>query len=269
MSKTKFAIKKLAISLPDNTEMILWFDGNSKITAGNGTFYKPTANSFSLIQKEDCPFATEICKSVCYVNNLEKAEVRVHSKFKHNSKIIRIILGNTIIQEIAKEAFVEYIRHYCSKGFRWHVSGDIFSMEYARFITSICKKVPNVLFWIYTRSFDYLGELFRIQNLAVNLSMDKNNISEALLAHQKFGFRICYLTIDGRVPDWLPVGSVIFPSCNLRGRDLSDPTTHDWWQSLSQIQRKMICPADFFGQSKERRCGPCKKCLITTQYPIL
>ena len=190
MSKTKFALEELIIPLPDNTEITLWFDGNGKITKGNGTFDKPVANSFSLVQKDDCPFATEICKSVCYVNNLEKTEVRVHDKFKHNSKAIREILNNPVTQKIVEDAFAQYIRRFCSNGFRWHVSGDIFSVEYAKFITSICKKVPRVRCWIYTRSFDYLSELYEIQNLAVNLSADKENINEAKKDLDKgFGYK--------------------------------------------------------------------------------
>lgn len=268
MLKTEFTLEKLIITISNNTQVVLWFDGNGKITKNNGTFENPVANSFSLVQKDDCPFATKICKSVCYVNNLEKAEIEIHNKFKHNSKRIREILNNPVTQEIVEEAFAQYIQLYCSNGFRWHVSGDVFSREYARFIASICKKIPNVFCWIYTRSFDYLGLLHGIQNLVINLSADEENINEAREAHMKFGFRICYLTINGKIPDWLPTGSVIFPSYNLRGKDLDDPATSSWWQSLSEIQKKMVCPADFFGQNEKNRCGPCKKCLIVKQNPI-
>jgi len=269
MHKTKFALKELEILLFNKTKIILWFDGNGKITAGNGTFEKPTANSFSLVQQTDCPFATEICKSVCYVNGLKESAPDVYDKYKHNSRAMREILNNTDLTDLTVKAFAEYIGNNCSKGFRWHVSGDIFSMKYAQFIASVCRKVPSIRFWIYTRSFNYLLPLFKIQNLVINLSADKDNAKEAVLARNRFGFRICYLTASGEVPEGLPIGSVIFPSYNLRGRDLPDPTTSVWWQSLSYTQKKMVCPADFFGQSEERRCGPCRKCLASMQYPLL
>lgn len=258
---TKFALKPCKITMHDGMEFEFWFDGNGKITVGNGTFENPTANSFSLVQKDDCPFATPICKKACYVNRLEEAEVEVHNKFKCNSISIREILENPSYREKAMEVFAEWIYTNCQNGFRWHVSGDIFSMEYARFIECVSGKT-QILSWLYTRSFEYLEPIARVKNLIVNLSADEDNFAEALKVHEEFGFRICYMTIDGKVPSRLPEGSVIFPSYELRGRDLPDPKQAPWWQSLSMEERRMVCPPDFFGQSEKLRCGPCTKCLV-------
>ena len=115
-------------------------------------------------------------------------------------------------------------------------------------------------FWLYTRSFAFVGLLGFADNLTVNLSADADNWEEALACHQRTGARLCYLTRDGSIPE-LPENSVIFPGYPLRGRDLADPTSSPWWQSLTPAQRKMVCYADAFGQSEERRCGPCTKCL--------
>jgi len=259
MPKTKFTIEKLVIPIHGEEDIIFWFDGNGKITLDNGTFEKPAANSFSLVHKKDCPGATEICKSVCYVNGLEKNEKEVHDKYLHNSRVIKEVLGNPEYRNIAIRFFAKWIRRNCHKGFRWHVSGDIFSIEYAEFIASVCR-MSRVFSWIYTRSFEYVEPLHCIANLVVNLSADEENWGQAVKAHDEFGFRICYMTVDGTVPP-LPEGSVIFPSYELRGRDLPDPKQAPWWQSLTLEQRRMVCPPDFFGQSEKNRCGPCNKCL--------
>ncbi|OGN16219.1 MAG: hypothetical protein A3C81_02540 [Candidatus Yanofskybacteria bacterium RIFCSPHIGHO2_02_FULL_46_19] len=259
---TKFALKPLFIVMPDGVTKTFWFDGNGKITVGNGTFVQPVANSFSLVQVEDCPFATKLCGSVCYVHRLEKAEAEVHSKYRYNSVTIREVLRDHTYAGTVREMFASYIYAYARKGFRWHVSGDIFSLEYAEFIAAICKMTPGVMQWIYTRSFPYVEPLLNIENLAINLSADAENYAKALVLHERHGLRMCYMTVDGSLPPDLPAGSVIFPSHELRGRELPDPKQAPWWQTLAPQQKRMVCPPDFFGQSEHLRCGPCRKCLL-------
>ena len=260
--KTKFALAQLSVTMPDGNIITFWFDGNGKITVGNGTFVKPTANSFSLVQVQDCPFATPICKSVCYVHRLEKAEQEVHEKYQHNSRVIREVLADPAYRTIVEEKFALWIQQNCPFGFRWHVSGDIISFTHACFIRSVCDKAPNVPFWIYTRSFPYIKPLLDAKNLVINLSADKDNWHKALELHKDLKLRICYMTVEGKVPQDLPRGSVIFPSHELRGRDLLNPISAWWWQSITPEQKQMVCPPDFFGQSERWRCCPCKKCLV-------
>lgn len=267
MSETKFALKELPIMMPDEKVISLWFDGNGKITLNNGTFENPVANAFSLVQVKDCPFATPTCTSVCYVHKLEKAEQEVHDKYQRNSKAIREIISQENYWDIAVAKMVEYIKTNCQAGFRWHVSGDIFSEEYAYFVAMVSASVHPIKCWIYTRSFRYVPPLLGVSfstgvdNLIVNLSCDIDNYQEAKRVHEVYGLRLCYLTVKGEVPKDLPPGSVIFPSYELRGRDLSKPTDADWWKTLSMSQKQMVCPPDFFGQGPNTRCGPCQKCL--------
>lgn len=261
MYVTKFALEQLFVPINDGRKIEFWFDGNSKITDGNGSFDNPVANAFSLIQIADCPYATPTCQSVCYVNRLEIAETEVHSKYHINSVSIREILKKPRDLVYTATVFSRWIEENCPAGFRWHVSGDIFSLEYAYFISLVCELIPEIPFWIYTRSFKYLEPLYGIKNLMVNLSADVDNFTEAIKFHKTYDFRICYLTVDGSLPDVLPDNSVIFPAHNLRGQYLDKPFESSWWQSLTLDQRKIVCPADFFGQSPSRRCGPCQKCL--------
>ena len=261
---TKFALCELKVSMSDGVLVTFWFDGNSKVTLNNSTFDKPAANAFSLVHIKDCPFATEICKSVCYVNKLEKAEKEVYGKYVSNSEAIRLVLSRPDYLATVVAAFANYIRQNCADGFRWHISGDIFSLGYAEFIREVCMSVSDVPFWIYTRSFSYLEPLVDIPNLVVNLSADKDNLIEAMIHAVVYNLRICYMTVDDEIPNVLADDSVIFPSYNrrYRGEHLFRASGIFWFNyGLLARERRMICPADFFGQSEHFRCGVCKKCL--------
>lgn len=259
--KTQFTSSRL-----DVNGLYFFFDGNSKITCGNGTFDQPGANSFSLPHVSDCPYSTPTCEANCYVHRLEAAESVLYKKYQHNSHEIRQVLdrlSSRMSPYPLAVYFAGYINKNCRDGFRWHVSGDVFSERYAEFIVDVCKRSRAVRHWIYTRSFAFAPTLSAARNLTLNLSADRDNYPEALRTYATYGGRICYmLGADEPIPEDLPPGSVIFPTYNARGRELATPTDHPWWQSLSLYHRKMVCPADFFGQSETRRCGPCDKCLV-------
>ena len=153
---TNFVLKPVEIRMSDGRFFNFWFDGNSKVTVGNGSFDEPVANSFSLVQVQDCPFATPICASICYVHKLEEAEAAVHQKYHQNSANIREVLKNPGYTIETENVFAEIIKHNCRQGFRWHVSGDVFSQEYAYFIRNVCLKFQPIFSWIYTRSFPFI-----------------------------------------------------------------------------------------------------------------
>lgn len=249
----------------------LWIDGNQKITAGNGTYAEPRPNAFSLVQVADCPYRTPTCEASCYVHGLEKHAPETHALYVHNSAMIRKILADYYLTELwHRETLGPWISENCQGGFRWHVSGDVFSKQYAAWIGLVCMDSPDVDHWIYTRSFPFIGPLLGIDNLTVNLSCDADNYWWARRVTDEYDLRLCYLTRDGKLPDDLPPGSVVFPDYALRRQHLNrpaprgraaKPTDSLFWKSLWPSQRKMVCPVDFFGKSEKRRCGPCKKCL--------
>lgn len=275
----------------------LWIDGNQKITAGNGSYADPKPNAFSLeaqavVDREEidrqgdviserthCPGSTAVCRSSCYVHGLEKHASDTYALYRHNSREIRRILSNPTdgMNWLAiewGEVFAKWINENAQGGFRWHVSGDIFSAAYARWIAFVVSRSVDADHWIYTRSFGkgletVLDPLLDLDNLALNLSCDRENYTAAVLYKAAVESRqmstpvqLCYLTDDGALPADLPIGSVIFPDYNLRGRGLADPTDSPWWQGLTNEQRAMTCPVDFFGKSPNLRCGPCRKCLL-------
>jgi len=262
--KTDFVFEKIEVG-----PYIFYFDGNQKITAGNGDFDSPEPNAFSLIQVQDCPWSTPTCQKTCYVHNLEKFQEAVHEQYRHNSAAIRHLLSRDeddwgYYWETV-QAFGAWISTNAKGGFRWHVSGDIFSWQYAMFIADVCRDSPHVQHWIYTRSFPLLGPILNIDNLTVNLSADKDNYWLARKYAFEHDLRVCYLTVDGEVPDDLHSCDVIFPDYSLRGvgqRPFQFRQDSEFWQSLTSTQRKLVCPVDQYGKSEKVRCGPCNKCMV-------
>ena len=251
----KTAFTTARVPLGRDLEFVI--DGNSKITAENGTADAPAPNALSLPHISTCPGSTPVCREGCYVNNLERAG-GTYADYVNNERVLHCILMTPAARGVGG-ILASWIRANVTS-FRWHVSGDIFSTRYARWINGVCEDAPEVRFWIYTRTFAALPHLTAF-NLVVNISADASNIDRARAASARYGHRVCYFTRDGSLPE-LPEGSVVFPDYPLRGRDLEDPASAPWWQGLPIAQRRMVCPADFFGQSEAHRCGPCRKCLV-------
>jgi hypothetical protein len=237
----------------------LYLDGNGKVTAGNGSYTEPKPNALSLPNISCCPFRTPTCEAACYASGISEHRQNLADMYTHNAGQLQRILAGTRYRWAVELG--GWIQDNAAGGFRWHVSGDIVSMEHAEWIALVAEKSPRVRHWIYTRSFPFLEPLAGVSNLTVNLSGDRDNWGAARRVHDRYGFRLTYLTVDGALPDELPDGSVIFPDYRLRGRHLDDPTQGKWWQALGERRRRMVCGADYFGSSESYRCGPCKKCL--------
>jgi hypothetical protein len=237
----------------------LWIDGNGKITAQNGSLDDPKPNAFSLVEIDDCPGSTGVCRESCYVHGIRQYSPETHELYIHNSRTIREILAGGHSDEWAA-IFADYIARHCAGGFRWHVSGDIFSLAYAQWIARVCALSASVRHWIYTRSFEYVAALHGIPNLTVNLSCDSENYRRARVTHADFPkTRLCFLTRDGDVPPDLDDGSVIFPDYRLRGGNEAGQV---WFEGLTPQYKSFVCPVDFHGKAENRRCGPCDRCLI-------
>lgn len=248
--------------MPLWADLSFYIDGNSKITASGGTFEAPKPNAFSLPHIATCPGSTPACRAACYVHGLQR-NADVYAKYSLNAMALARLLPDWPRARDAADVLAEWINEHCLE-FRWHVSGDVFSNRHAQWIVEVCRGSLETQHWIYTRSFAYAPTLMRAPNLVVNLSADRDNLSVALSVARTTGARVCYMAQDAdpRALPVLPAGSVIFPDYPQRGRVLSEPASHAWWQGLAHRERAMVCPADFFGQSEAHRCGPCRKCMI-------
>jgi hypothetical protein len=236
----------------------LWIDGNGKITAANGTLEDPKPNAFSLVEIADCPDSTSICRRACYVHGIAKYAPHIHGLYEHNSREVRRFLPIPGLSSDWASVFARWIGENCRGGFRWHVSGDVFSDQYAQWVALVCRRSSSVNHWIYTRSFKSISFLIEAPNLVINLSADNENFIGALNAAEQYGKRICYIATDGTVPDGLPDGSVIFPDYSLRGGNLKG---QQWFELLSPQYKSFVCPVDYHGKDENRRCGPCTRCL--------
>lgn len=258
--KTQFI--HATIPLPSGHHFTI--DGNSKITRSNGTFAEPAPNAFSLPAASVdgagtyCPNSTPTCRASCYVKGLAKHAPDVYNAYARNATALRLALMDQ--RHRAAVALAAWIREHARGGFRWHVSGDVWHEQHAAWITRVARLAPDVPMWIYTRTLSAVSILVQSDNLAVNVSADRDNVILATTVARANGARVCYMSTDGEVPE-LVRGDVIFPDYPLRGRELAEPTRALWWLGLTHEQREMVCPADFFGQSEAHRCGPCTKCL--------
>lgn len=242
--------------------LAFYLDGNSKITWGNGTYEEPTPNALSLPHISCCPGSTERCRASCYVHGLRAHVPELYKLYELNEMALHSVLMTPGCMQLASEILADWITKNAAGGFRWHVSGDVFSQKHARFIRDTCLEAPDVPFWIYTRTLDAVPLLVQAKNLSVNVSADAENFARAKLVAQLNDARLCYLVSspDEAIPE-LPEDSVIFPDYPLRGRDRDEPTEHPWWKALPQASKRIVCVADFFGQSSTSRCGPCDRCL--------
>jgi hypothetical protein len=239
----------------------LVIDGNSKISG----WENPTPNALSLPAPATCPGSTATCRATCYASTARTSipdALRDH--YESNLETIRSILAQPDAGFVAAVQLSRWIAEHCKNvGFRWHVSGDVFSEQYAWWVVVVALVSPDVQHWIYTRTLNAVPILINAPNLEVNVSADYDNYEAALAAADGIA-RTCYLATPGPgiVPpdDALRDDDVIFPDYALRGRDRAKPTEAPWWAMLSPRQRRMVCPADFFGQSERVRCGVCTKC---------
>jgi hypothetical protein len=74
--------------------------------------------------------------------------------------------------------------------FRLHYSGDFFSRSYAKAWANTIKQFPEIQFWTYTRSFEYVDELVGITNLTLYLSCDPANFSSAIETYDKYSSNV-------------------------------------------------------------------------------
>jgi hypothetical protein len=230
--------------------LTLWLDGNSKIS---GWYPKP--NALSLPAPATCLGSTATCRAACYASSAATSiPDDLARKYAHNKRTIDRLLAapdSRMCLEAAGQ-LGDWINQHCRDiGFRWHVSGDVFSADYAWWITEVCYESRDVQHWIYTRSLHLVPTLLDAPNLAVNISADKDNLGMARAVALDTAAHLTYLWTGEPLPE-LPPGTVLFPSYGQRARDGAPlpPPPH----------RAMICPGDYFGQSERMRCGVCVKC---------
>lgn len=184
---------------------------------GNYVAKPKVFNSFGLPAILSCPEYTEWCMQVCYAFNLQRAWSTVDNLVNHNLSLLKACGSNVSRMVTLLSEMIESIDW---KGttpvFRWHWDGDIFSRQYAIAIAETCRKFPNIQFWLYTRSFDYIPEIIDIPNLTVYLSVDAYNLDKAIETydrHPSLLIAACHETWDGAESIMRKVVSRNAPRC--------------------------------------------------------
>jgi ferredoxin len=159
---------------------------NSVTASGNvrirNTFGLPSGVQFS------CPGATSICNGVCYAGALELQYPNVLASLMHNWQV----LSNanyadmvSMISTMVSDFVAESTKWGAPLLFRVHYDGDMYSMAYAMAWREVMEDNPNVTFWLYTRSFQFVHLYETVDNLTVYLSVDTANANAALKCYRE------------------------------------------------------------------------------------
>lgn len=158
-------------------------NGAGEQSALKNAFSLPSGTEYS------CPGATSVCDKVCYAGKLERQYPAYRALGLHNWELLTNATYNgmcILLWDMIDEFVKECEKHSVPKIFRWHADGDIFSEAYAQAIAETCRSFPDVQFWIYTRSFEYVEWIAPVRNLSVYLSVDSENQEKAMETYAKF-----------------------------------------------------------------------------------
>ncbi len=124
-----------------------------KANKGKGRWKPVVGNTFGLKAGASCPDLTPFCKG-CYAASEEKVYTSV-------GRLVAANLEALVVQRV----------------YRIDWDGDLFSRAYAAAWAEVCRRYPDVQFWLYTRSFVTIQvlDLLEVSNLSVYLSVDEDN----------------------------------------------------------------------------------------------
>ena len=108
-------------------------------------------HNFSMAPGLSCINCTE-CINYCYDIKACWQYENVRNARAENLAMMRMDMDATFRQ------IDDYIsRKRRNKYFRWHVSGDILSIEYFNYMVQIARRHPDWLFWTYTKAYGYVN----------------------------------------------------------------------------------------------------------------
>lgn len=209
-------------------------------------------HTFSLPAKLTCPGATERCRGVCYAT-------KGHFTFDSVQQLYRSNLERSR-QDNFPEVMVREIRRRHVRVLRVHVSGDFYDQEYIRKWIRIAKRLPQVKFYAYTRSwrdssgqisgmYPDLLELGELRNFELWFSED----AESGQAPRIRGIRRCYMAVEAdEEPPW---------------------RTHLVFRDKTKGVRKyvangaLVCPYENGATRKSITCSSCKLCWSHVAIP--
>jgi hypothetical protein len=144
-------------------------------------------NTFGLPAIVSCPGHTEWCADACYALKLQNFPF-VDKLVRANWELVSPHLDDVdtlhwMLSQMMTECRIQYERAKIPEDdwvFRHFWDGDIPSVAFARAIKRVAEDFPKFKFWLYTRSFLTLPFLIGPSNLAVYMSVDIDNVDEAV-----------------------------------------------------------------------------------------
>ncbi len=165
--------------------------------------------SWDLPARLSCPVQSEVCAK-CY-------GVRGNFLFKE-SAFIRIENLKGLRAKGGLDLWKNWFKYeLLNRGvqyFRFHSTGDLYSIDYYTTILAVCKELPKVSFWIPTHNYKVVAERLNIpRNVCVSLSSLPGTEQEERVLHTKsymksHGTRV---NLSYMIKDFLPKNVNICP----------------------------------------------------------
>lgn len=195
------------------------FDGDTclaRISTGN-RYIKDTV-IWSLPQLDTCPGSTIACRKVCYANKAYCNDSKVK-----DSRWTNLVFSQ---REDFVEKMVKLINATNLSRVRIHEAGDFYSLAYARKWVEIAKRLPEIKFWTYSRSWEVLDAIGELPvNLNIRYSVDETTkhyptkVYSFTYMGEKEGVMMCQakregsgilcggcrLCYDTNIPVWFPI----------------------------------------------------------------
>ena len=145
---------------------------------------------FSLPARECCPYATDLCKKICYGRNAQELFEHVYDCRKRN---YQESLKDTFVNDMIE--IIEYNlqrKKYENKTilFRIHETGDMYSQEYTNKwieISNYFKNNSKIIFQSYTKSLPYIEKHINDTNIKFMFSIMQDTKNEDIDLVHKLG----------------------------------------------------------------------------------
>lgn len=207
--------------------------GNSKLGKQIWTFSIPAGST--------CPGKTDACSKECYAAK----------GFFLMKNVKKALVDN--VKNAESGVFVDWavtqLTYFKVKVCRVHVSGDLYSKEYADNWLAIFKALPKCRFFIYTRSWriddirPVIEQMAKLKNVRLWYSTDKETGKPSKLPKNA---RIAYMqTTEDDVPSYKP--HVVFRVDRLRDK------------VVKYVNNGLVCPVEN-GITENITCVKCGHC---------
>lgn len=125
-------------------------------------------------------------RATCYMAKIAQIYKGAAAVLQKNTDLLKDKPYEEMV-EIIRNTINHFVKNTRSDQlyFRLNYSGDIYSENLAKAWATVMKEFPQVKFWMYTRSFDFVEFLRDIPNLTLFLSVDPANCKEGFATYEK------------------------------------------------------------------------------------